>query len=223
MRNRNDGAVNNLMSSDTQKVVEFAATCQNLWSSPVIIAVGMWELYNEVGWPGILGLAVMFVFLPISGVMMGKMIVFQQSAAKETDSRIALVSEIIQGIRVIKLSAWTAPFLRTMDKARERELVWLKKYAWMRSITFGILMLVPLAMSIAIFGSYVGIDGDSQCGAMPRPSPRTRPLACDIDAADIAVCHCDDSLCLSSDASRSVHHTRAGQCRPHGPYTQPCS
>ena len=160
MRNRNDGRVNNLMSSDTQKLVEFANMILNLYSAPILIGVGIYELWLEVGWPGILGFAVMLLFLPVAGVMTGKQMSYQAKAAKETDRRITLISEIIQGIRVIKLSAWVAPFLRTLDAARERELIWLKRYAWLKSLTFGVLMLVPLMVSVTIFGSYVGIGGD---------------------------------------------------------------
>ena len=66
-RNRDDGKINNLMSSDTQKLVEFSQQVHNLWSAPIIIGIGVWELYRQVGWASIIGLVVMIVFLPLAG------------------------------------------------------------------------------------------------------------------------------------------------------------
>ena len=66
-RNRDDGKINNLMSSDTQKLVEFSQQVHNMWSAPIIIAIGVWELYRQVGWASIIGLVVMIVFLPVAG------------------------------------------------------------------------------------------------------------------------------------------------------------
>jgi hypothetical protein len=47
-----------------------------------------------------------------------------------------------------------------LDAAREEELLWLRKYALLKSLTFGVLMLVPLMVSITIFGIYAGTGGE---------------------------------------------------------------
>ena len=38
-----------------------------MWAAPIIIGVGVWELYRQVGYSSIIGLVVMMVFLPIAG------------------------------------------------------------------------------------------------------------------------------------------------------------
>lgn len=160
IQNRKDGQINNMMSADTQKVVELAFAVHYLWSAPIIIAIGLYQLWIEVGWVSMLGLAVMLLFLPVAGTLMGIQMGYQAKASAETDKRIALVTEIIQGIKVIKLSAWTKPFLKSLDNQRDKELVWLKKFAWLQSFTFGSMMLVPVLMSVTIFGTRAGIGGD---------------------------------------------------------------
>ena len=129
------------------------------WSAPIIIAVGVYELYKQVGWAAIIGLIVMIVFLPIAGMMTKAQIGYQKNAAMKTDRRVASVNEFIQGIRVLKFFGWEPKILSRLDAAREEELSWLKKYVILKSITFGTLMLVPLAVSITVFGTYVGTGG----------------------------------------------------------------
>ena len=159
-RNRDDGKINNLMSSDTQKLVEFSQQVHNLWSAPIIIAVGVYELYQQVGYAAILGLVVMICFLPVAGLMTAAQIKYQKNAALKTDRRVTTVNEFIQGVRVVKYYGWERPMLGVLDQAREEELAWLKKYVVLKSITFGTLMLVPLIVSIVVFGTYVGNGGD---------------------------------------------------------------
>ena len=119
----------------------------------------MYELFKQVGYAAIIGLIVMIVFLPIAGMMTKGQIKYQKNAAQKTDRRVAAVNEFIQGIRVLKFFGWETNILQRLDAAREEELGWLRKYVILKSITFGTLMLVPLAVSITVFGVYVGTGG----------------------------------------------------------------
>ena len=92
--------------------------------------------------------------------MTAKQLTYQRAAASGTDRRITIINEFVQGIRVVKYYAWERPFLGVLDDARDQELVWLKKYNILKSITFGTLMLVPLVVSVVVFGIYAGTGGD---------------------------------------------------------------
>ena len=119
----------------------------------------MYELYKQVGYAAIIGLIVMIVFFPVAGMMTKAQIKYQKNAAQKTDKRVAAVNEFIQGIRVLKFFGWEPKILSRLGAAREEELVWLRKYVVLKSITFGTLMLVPLAVSITVFGVYAGTGG----------------------------------------------------------------
>ena len=45
---------------------------------------------------------------------------------KHTDARVKLASEIITGIKAIKLYAWEEPYVRRISELRERELKQIK-------------------------------------------------------------------------------------------------
>ena len=157
---RSDGTVNNLMTSDTQKILELGQNFQGLWTSPIIIAVAIYELYEQVQWSAFLGLATLVIFFPVAAVLTGSQIKYQALCAGETDKRLVLVNEFVLGIRVLKYLAWERSFLRVMDAQREKEIVYLRSFVYIMSLTFAALLLVPLLMSVIVFASYAGRGQD---------------------------------------------------------------
>ena len=155
-KHRSDGTINNLMTSDTQKIMELGRNFQGLWTSPIIIGIGVWELWGQVQWSAILGLAVLIIFFPVAAILTGKQIKYQALCAAETDQRIVLVNEMVLGIRVLKYLAWERSFLKVMDAQREKEVGYLRSFVYLMSLTFGALLLVPLVMSVVVFASYAG-------------------------------------------------------------------
>lgn len=64
------------------------------------------------------------------------------------------MQEIIQGIRVIKYYAWEASFLKSLFALRTDELQRVKKSQYMRSVTSGITVIVPIFSTILTFLVY---------------------------------------------------------------------
>ena len=159
-KHRSDGRVSNLMTSDTQKILELGQNFQGLWTSPIIIAVGIYELYDQVQWSAFLGLAILILFFPVAACLIGAQIKYQALCAAETDKRIVLVNEFVLGIRVLKYLGWERSFLQVMDAQREKEVSYLRTFAYLTSLTFSALLLVPLVMSVVIFASYAGRGED---------------------------------------------------------------
>ena len=104
-------------------------------SSPIIIGVGIYELWGQVGWSAALGLAVLIFFFPVAGVLIGMQVKYQALCAAETDKRIVLVNEMVLGVRVLKYMAWERPFLQVMDAQREKELGYLRGYVLYMNLT----------------------------------------------------------------------------------------
>lgn len=73
----------------------------------------------EVGWlPGLAGGALMLALLP-AHMLTAKCVKSNRThILKHTDARVRLISEILQGIRVIKLYAWEQPIADKVMRAR---------------------------------------------------------------------------------------------------------
>ncbi|KAJ7485641.1 multidrug resistance-associated ABC transporter [Mycena latifolia] len=111
-----------LMTTDVDRVSEFAWHLFTLVDSPVELVVGSIFLYNLLGVSCLFGLAVTCLFLPLNHFA-GKIVVgAQDSLMKARDERVALMNEILGGIRMLKFMAWERSFEARVIKVREKEL-----------------------------------------------------------------------------------------------------
>jgi len=74
---------------------------------------------------------------------------------KKKDERMKLSTEILNGIKYIKMSGWEEAFLDKLNKSRDSELSFLKRQ--FISICFSIffLWLTPMLITTAIFATFI--------------------------------------------------------------------
>ncbi|KAJ7255868.1 multidrug resistance-associated ABC transporter [Mycena haematopus] len=115
-----------LMTTDVDRVSEFAWHLFTLVDSPIEIIVGSIFLYKLLGVSCLFGLAVTCLFLPLNHFA-GKVVVnAQDNLMKARDERVALMNEILGGIRMLKFMAWERSFEKRVIKVREKELRYQK-------------------------------------------------------------------------------------------------
>lgn len=66
---------------------------------------------------------------------------------KEKDKRIKLMSEILNGMKVLKLYAWEESFSNIINKIRQKELDLLKKAAYITSVSSFVWQCAPFFVS----------------------------------------------------------------------------
>lgn len=69
----------------------------------------------------------------------------------QKDSRIKLVNEVLNGMKVIKLYAWENPFMKLIMGIRETELRILRKYAFLNASFSFIWTSAPFVVSPVCF------------------------------------------------------------------------
>ncbi|EMD35632.1 hypothetical protein CERSUDRAFT_85569 [Gelatoporia subvermispora B] len=115
-----------LMTTDVDRVSEFAWHLFTLVDSPIEICIGTLFLYHLLGVSCFFGLAVTCLFLPMNHFA-GKVVVgAQDNLMKARDERVALMNEILGGIRMLKFMAWERSFEKRVLKIRDRELKFQK-------------------------------------------------------------------------------------------------
>ncbi len=62
------------------------------------------------------------------------------------DQRIKMMSEILNGIKVLKLYAWEVAFIRRINDIREKELKSIRKKAMISSFTTAIWSFSPIIL-----------------------------------------------------------------------------
>lgn len=86
--------------------------------APLQLALVTYLLWLQLSWSCLIGLGILFLFIPVQGVM-GKLFqTVRSKTAPLTDRRIRIISEIVNGIKLIKMYAYERIFIRLMAQSR---------------------------------------------------------------------------------------------------------
>ncbi|XP_011301174.1 probable multidrug resistance-associated protein lethal(2)03659 [Fopius arisanus] len=128
------GKVVNLVANDVNRFDIVSVFIHYMWSAPLSAIIIGYFLYVEAGYAGILGIAAVFIVVPIQSYTGKLSSIFRLQTAIKTDERVRLMDEIISGVQVIKMYAWEKPFCAMIELARRLELKVVRKSSWIRGI-----------------------------------------------------------------------------------------
>ncbi|XP_062388680.1 multidrug resistance-associated protein 1 [Sardina pilchardus] len=151
------GEIVNLVSADTQKLMDFVVYFNAVWVAPIEIALCLFFLWQRLGPSALAGIATVILIFPLNGFI-AKMRSKLQVQMKYMDGRIRLMNEILGGIKILKFYAWEKAFLERVIGYRENELKALKKSQILYSISFASFNASSFLIAFAMFGVYVLID-----------------------------------------------------------------
>ncbi|XP_010133954.1 PREDICTED: canalicular multispecific organic anion transporter 1 [Buceros rhinoceros silvestris] len=152
------GETVNLMSADAQRFMDMANFLHQLWSSPLQIIVSIVFLWGELGPSVLAGIAVMVLLIPINAFLVAKAKTIQVRNMKNKDERMKIMSEILNGIKILKLFAWEPSFEKRVNEIRAHELKDLKNFSYLQSISIFVFTCAPFLVSLASFAVYVLVD-----------------------------------------------------------------
>jgi ABC-type multidrug transport system fused ATPase/permease subunit len=137
--------VNNLVTTDAERIAQGFTFSHFLWSSPVEVVISALLAYLEIGWPALVGLVLLVLQMPIQahfGSVVGK---YRKKVVAQTDERVRMMNEVLGGVRTIKIFGWEAAFYERIMVLRDRERAQL----WnMQVITESINFLTIIAMHL---------------------------------------------------------------------------
>uniref|UniRef100_A0A8C8ECB9 Canalicular multispecific organic anion transporter 1 n=1 Tax=Otus sunia TaxID=257818 RepID=A0A8C8ECB9_9STRI len=152
------GETVNLMSADAQRFMDMANFVHQLWSSPLQIILSIVFLWGELGPSVLAGIAVMVLLIPINGFLVAKAKAIQVRNMKNKDERMKIMSEILNGIKILKLFAWEPSFEKRVNEIRAHELKDLVNFSYLQSISIFVFTCAPFLVSLASFAVYVLVD-----------------------------------------------------------------
>ncbi|CAK9828615.1 ABC transporter C family member 4 [Anthophora retusa] len=158
------GKVVNLVANDVNRFDLVSIFIHHMWSAPLSALIIAYFLYIEAGYSGLIGIAAVFVVVPIQSYTGKLSSMFRLQTAIKTDERVRLMDEIISGVQVIKMYAWEKPFCALIETARKLELQVVTKSAYIRGIymTFNLfttrMALFCTLISMLLFGNELTAD-----------------------------------------------------------------
>ncbi|XP_064405659.1 multidrug resistance-associated protein 1-like [Halichondria panicea] len=155
------GEIVNLMSVDAQRFMDLMTFIHTIWSAPLQIIIALVFLYDTMGPSIFAGFGVMLLMIPINAVIAAINRKLQVKQMLFKDSRIKLINEVLNGIKVIKLYAWERPFEKMVFGIRDKELDVLKKAAYLNAASTFTWTCAPFLVSLATFATYTLINLDN--------------------------------------------------------------
>ena len=86
----------------------------------------------QIGVSALFGFIVLFGMIPMQGFFGKRFGVLRKQMVAYRDDRIRKLSDMLQGIQVLKLYAWEQPFQASVLNVREREGAKLRAASWMK-------------------------------------------------------------------------------------------
>ncbi|KAM8825503.1 multidrug resistance-associated protein 1-like isoform 1-T1 [Synchiropus picturatus] len=152
------GEIVNLMSVDAQRFMDLITYINMIWSAPLQVVLALYFLWQNLGPSVLAGVAVMILMVPVNAVIAMKTKTYQVAQMKSKDSRIKLMNEMLNGIKVLKLYAWELAFKDKVSAIRESELLVLKKAAYLGAVSTFTWVCAPFLVALSTFTVYVLID-----------------------------------------------------------------
>ena len=112
------GNIINLVSNDAQKVEKSLNQLGMVLSVPLELTISLVILWYLIGWEAFIGAAFFFILVTFQILMARKAAKLRQKAAVFTDKRLAVMNEIISGIRAVKMYAWEWNFRDVLYELR---------------------------------------------------------------------------------------------------------
>lgn len=151
------GQLQNLMSGDIDAIWQGRDVVMMCVGAPTGTILAFVGLYKILGWPAIVGSAIIILSVPIPTYIAQLMAKSQRQVKATQDARISLISEYLGSIRAIKYFSWEDATANVIDNARnsEQKMLWRISVLW---VLMGQTMeLMPMTALVTMFTLYTSV------------------------------------------------------------------
>jgi ABC-type bacteriocin/lantibiotic exporter with double-glycine peptidase domain len=156
--NENFGAILNVATSDVE-LVEYFTFYIVLPTIPTGILFALLFFIPFIGWVCTIIVAMCLLFILVGFSTSPIIVRLRNEIAAKTDKRNSMLANILEGIRVIKISTLERIFLEEMNEIRREEISKYRSLALAKSIPYstylnsiGIITFVPLLLYVVAVG-----------------------------------------------------------------------
>lgn len=145
------GKITNLLASDLGVIENRLASFLGSFNFPVYAIGGTTLLVIRLGWPGILGILLVILSLPLSNCVSKYNSTLIQDINVYKDKRIQTTSEVIEGIKFVKLYGWEIAFKRIIQGLREMEISNYRRLSFGKSLERALSNFVGIASGFLMY------------------------------------------------------------------------
>ncbi|KAL4218281.1 Multidrug resistance-associated protein 1 [Mactra antiquata] len=154
------GEISNMLSNDCNQVQVFMAHLFWSWCVVLEFCISFTIVYSTVSYAAFAGIAVLLVVMPLNAYMAKKGHNTHLAKVEKRDERSKLMTEILNGIKILKLYAWEMAFGDRILDIRKEEINILRKQRLFSIIGTICWCIAPFLMGFLTFVLYVYISPD---------------------------------------------------------------
>ncbi|KAM9674301.1 ATP-binding cassette sub-family C member 4-like [Dama dama] len=152
------GQIVSLLSNDVNKFDQVTIFLHFLWAGPLQAIAVTALLWMQIGISCLAGMAVLIILLLLQSCIGKLFSSLRNKTAVLTDERIRTMSEVITGIRIIKMYAWEKSFIDLIARLRRKEISKILRSSYLRGMNLTSFFTVSKIMIFATFITNVLLD-----------------------------------------------------------------
>ncbi|XP_073826163.1 ATP-binding cassette sub-family C member 10 [Musca autumnalis] len=142
----------NLMSTDTDRIVNSCISFHSFWSIPFQLFTTLYLLYTQLGAAFLAGVVFATALIPINRWLAKRIAYYSQGLMTAKDARLSATSETMSGAKQIKLNAWEDVFIKKILNLRKEEVKFLGKRKYLDAWCVYFWATTPVLMCFLTFG-----------------------------------------------------------------------
>jgi ABC-type bacteriocin/lantibiotic exporter with double-glycine peptidase domain len=127
---------------------------------PILVG-GCAMLVRQLGSAAWAGIAAILLVAPVAGIIMAKFDTHNTARLEVADKRVELLSELLNGIRMVKAFAWEPEQTARVEMQRDKELSSIRKIGICNTVLMLCFMTMSTVASLCAFAVYTGVQGNT--------------------------------------------------------------
>ncbi|KAI1299646.1 Multidrug resistance-associated protein 1 [Halotydeus destructor] len=152
------GQVFNLISVDTQRIVDFISASNKHWAAPLQVVLAIYLLWQQLGVATVAGLVVSVAYIPANGYIASKFGRSLHHLMRAKDKRSKLLKEIFTGMKGLKMYSWENCFADQIKGIRKGEVEQLRQQVIYFTIATFLMTCAPVFVALSSFVAFALID-----------------------------------------------------------------
>ncbi|CAH2099901.1 unnamed protein product [Euphydryas editha] len=159
------GQVINLMSNDVNRFDQAALYLHYIWMMPFVVPVVSYLVWQHIGYATLAALAVVAVqSVLVQAYLSKRQGALRGKIARRTDQRVKVMSELVNGVQVIKMYAWEKPFEKLVDKLRKWEVKFILRTSYIKGFSVALSVFTERFILFAAVVTFVCLGGGIRAG-----------------------------------------------------------
>lgn len=146
-----DGQLGNFLLNDTQRVLDSFSYFHFCWLGFFEIAIISAFLTIDLGTSALFGVATLLLLIPAQICFSVLVSRARTRINNASDIRVQTMSDILSGVRIVKMSAWEHHFARIVRQLRAKELSHLRLASILRALNAATFFVAPVLVALATF------------------------------------------------------------------------